>query len=263
MELIQISTVISWSCTPYTSISVLFPRTGPERADEFINFTSIHNLVAELACILDKIYFSLINHCNLINHNDSNPSYQTPSENRNDQLKTCPLKIFLHCAKWPLTNNIRGKKCDHLKTSGNIVLFVGVIFKSKEISSSNPFTGMARQQCGCHVLTLSISRQDTGKLVSFRQKCKELKKQFQKGPNTEWLHLKMRFVVQHIPKNKKCYFCVWRQFESSLIRILLISEVLCEVHPALYSPTKLLLWMMVQSTDSKATDVLVHTKLQF
>lgn len=172
-ELIQISTVISWSHTPYTSISVLFPRTIPGRADEFTNFTSIHNLVAELACALDKIHFLLINHCNVINHSDSNPTYQSPSENRNFQLETCPLKIFLHCAKWPLTNNIRCKKCDHLKTSQNTLLFVGVIFKSKEIFSSNPFTGMARQQRSYHVLTLPISRQDTGKLVSFSQKCKE------------------------------------------------------------------------------------------
>lgn len=171
-ELIQISTVIPSSCTPYTSVSVLFPRTVPGRADEFTNFTSIHNPVAELACALEKIHFLLINHCNLINHSDSNLSYQTP-ENRNKQLKTCPLKIFLHCAKWPLTNNIRRKKCDHLKISGNSVLFVCVIFKSKESFSSNPLTSMARQQCACHVLTLSISRQDTGKFVSLSQKCKE------------------------------------------------------------------------------------------
>lgn len=171
-DLIQISAVIPWSCTPYTSNFVLFPRTVPGRADEFPNFTSIHNLVAELACALDKIHFLLKNHCNLINHRDSNPSYQTP-ENRNNQLKTCPLKIFLHSAKWPLTNNTRWKNCDHLKASENTVLFVGVILKSKEIFSSNPFTGTARQQCACHGLTLSISRQDTGKLDSFSQKCKK------------------------------------------------------------------------------------------
>lgn len=162
-------------------------------------------------CALDKIHFLLINHCNLINHSDSNLSYHT-LENRNNQPETCPVKIFLHCAKWPFTNNIRCKKCDHLKMSKNTLLFVGIILKNKEIFSSNPFTGTARQQCACHVLTLLISRQDTGKWICLGKSAKNKKKnQFQKGPNTEWPHLKMGTVVQHIPK-KKCYFCVWRQF---------------------------------------------------
>lgn len=195
-DLIQISTVISWSCTPYTRISVLFPRTVPGRADKFTNFTSIHNLAAELAFALDKIHFLLINHCNLINHSDSNPSYQTPSENRNNQLEICPLKILMHCSKWPPNQQYQMQKNVTI-SKHPIILFCLWVQFLKVKRFLDQIHVLAWQDNSVHVM-FSPSQSADKMLVNLpllAKSTRDNKSNSRNWPNTEWLNLKTGIVV--------------------------------------------------------------------